>query len=86
MEIERGDGTKVTITWSDGRIDRLSARDLRRACPCAACQGAAPVPAGTTVGQVRAIGGYAIGLVFLPEGHATGIFTYELLRALGDVA
>jgi DUF971 family protein len=83
VEIERGNGTEVTITWSDGRIDHVSALTLRRACPCAACQGAAAALPGTTVGRVRAVGGYAIALAFLPDGHSTGIYTFELLRALG---
>jgi DUF971 family protein len=83
VEIARGDGSRLTITWSDGRVDHLTALALRGACPCAACQGAAAAGPGTTVGQVRAVGGYAIALAFLPDGHSTGIYTYELLRALG---
>lgn len=41
---------------------------------------------GTTVGQVRAVGGYAVALAFLPDGHSTGIYTYGLLRVLGSAA
>lgn len=64
----------------------MSALALRGACPCAACQGAAVASPGTTVGQVRAVGGYAVALAFLPDGHSTGIYTYGLLRVLGSAA
>lgn len=84
--IERGDGDQLVIDWSDGRTDHVTAMALRRACPCAACQGAAHASPGTKVEQVRAVGGYAIALVFLPDGHSTGIYTYELLRTLGGAA
>ena len=83
--IVRGDGSRLTITWEDGRVDEITAEALRAACPCAACQGRAAVPPGVTVAEVRAVGAYAIGMTFAPEGHATGIFPYDLLAELGKV-
>ncbi len=83
IRIERGDGSGLTITWADGRLDRIPAAELRAACPCAACQGAASAPEGTTVAEVHAVGGYAVTPIFAPEGHSTGIYTFDLLRALG---
>jgi ATP-binding protein involved in chromosome partitioning len=86
VEIAGGDGSRLTIIWSDGRVDHLSAHRLRAACPCAACQGAGVVPAGATVARIRPIGGYAIAFEFHPDGHSSGIYSFELLRALGAEA
>ncbi len=38
VEIKRGDGRLLTITWSDGHIDRLVTENLRKQCPCATCR------------------------------------------------
>jgi len=83
QRIEVGDGAGVTITWGDDRVDRLSAAILRSACPCAACRGVAGAPPGTSVRTVRAVGGYAIAVTFAPDGHAAGIYPFDLLRLLG---
>jgi DUF971 family protein len=34
----------------------------------------------------RLVGGYALSLTFGPDGHATGIFPFGLLRSLGGDA
>lgn len=83
QRIEVGNGTAVTITWGDERVDRVSAAVLRSACPCAACRGVAGAPPGTTVGSLRPVGGYAIAVTFHPDGHASGIYPFDLLRRLG---
>ncbi len=84
--IERGDGSALTITWDDGRVDRIGAARLRAACPCAACQGNGPVAPGVAVAAVRAVGAYALGITFAPDDHATGIFPFDLLREMPGVA
>lgn len=89
IEVE---GATVRIEWDDGRHDVLPAPVLREACPCAGCRErrGAPVPddagsgQGTTVLGARLVGGYALSLTFGPDGHATGIFPFALLRSLGD--
>ena len=82
ITVDRGDGSVLTITWEDERVDRMSAAELRSACPCAACQGNGVVPAGVTVAEVRGVGAYALGITFSPDGHATGIFPFEMLREM----
>ena len=84
QRIEVGDGAGVTIIWGDDRIDRLSAAVLRKACPCAACRGVAEAPRGTRVSSGRSVGGYAIAVTFAPDGHAAGIYSFDLLRSLGS--
>lgn len=86
VTVERGDGSGLTITWDDGRVDRIGAARLRAACPCAGCQGNGTVLPGVAVGAVRAVGAYALGITFSPDGHATGIFPFDLLREMPEVA
>jgi DUF971 family protein len=88
------EGDTVRIEWDDGRHDTLAASALRAACPCAGCREPAETarlasPAageGVTVQGGRLVGGYALSLTFGPDGHATGIFPFGLLRSLGGDA
>lgn len=87
--IELEGGRDLVVTWDDGRTDRMSAAVLRGACQCAACRSAAtPLSPkdleSTKILKVAFVGAYAINLTFSPDGHATGIYPYALLRALGD--
>jgi DUF971 family protein len=88
-----GGGSVLTITWEDGRRQEIAAAALRSACPCATCgepsgwsamqrslQGATPV----TIAGAHLVGSYALGLTFAPDGHATGIFPFDLLGSLGE--
>ncbi|MFO7700130.1 MAG: DUF971 domain-containing protein [Acidimicrobiia bacterium] len=86
--IELVEGQSVRITWSDGRLDTLSAVELRDACGCAGCKNVSRAPADpetcriTTIGLV---GAYAINMVFAPDGHSTGIYPFPVLRDLGEL-
>lgn len=83
------DGAVVRVSWEDDRTDVLSAGALRAACPCAGCREPAPRRGGdgpVEVRDARLVGGYAVNFVFAPDGHATGIFSFSLLRSLGDAA
>ncbi|MDQ7006014.1 MAG: DUF971 domain-containing protein [Acidobacteriota bacterium] len=80
---------EVGIVWSDGREDFFPARDLRISCPCAECVDEITgerrldpesVPADLRVERWEAVGRYALRFHF-SDGHATGIFTFEVLRA-----
>ena len=85
-------GRTLSIGWSDGSKSELPARLLRQQCPCAACvdewthkRTLAPesVPDGIGIREVRPVGNYAAQLAF-DDGHETGIFTWTLLRTLGQ--
>lgn len=82
--IEVSDPGLLRVSWEDGRIDDFPATLLRAACPCAGCREVSAVPSGVSIGEVHLVGDYAVGLTFFPEGHRTGIFTFELLRSLGE--
>ncbi len=86
----------MTISWQDSHTSTFSFKQLRRACPCAACRqerntpaprGSLPIlniPAGVErieVTDARLMGLYAINLIW-SDGHNTGIFDYTYLRTL----
>ncbi len=77
----------VLLQWPDGSSERLAAATLRRSCPCAACgTGRAADASAATITTARLVGDYALGITFGPDGHATGIFPFDLLRSLGAAA
>lgn len=83
QRIEVGGGSSLIVAWADGREDRFEADTLRSACPCAACRGEAAA-SGASIEAARLVGEYALGITFGPDGHATGNFSFDLLRRLGD--
>lgn len=90
---------RLVIDWSDGQRRRYGVRALRDACPCATCrekrsQPPDPMQLPTlTLAEaqplrilgMQPLGNYAYNISF-SDGHDTGIYTFELLRELGEVA
>ena len=92
------DEQRLRIAWSDGQRRLYRFRELRDACPCATCRekrGAEPSPAALlpvlSAGEaqplkvigMKPVGNYAYSIAFI-DGHDTGIFSFELLRELGQ--
>ena len=91
VNVELTPDQRLVVTWSDGAAMAVPARTLRQQCPCAACvdewthkRTLAPdsVPTDMQVREVKPVGNYAVQLSF-SDGHATGIYTWQLLRELG---
>lgn len=89
---------RLRIDWSDGAARSYSVRELREACPCATCrekrQQPPPPPnvlqvitpaeaRPLTLAGMTPVGHYAYSLEF-SDGHDTGIYTFELLREIGQ--
>ena len=86
---------RLNITWSDGHVSNLKFDGLRLACPCVECKGGhanmgkATAPSvvknapnlGIQLEELIPAGSYALQPMW-SDGHTTGIFTWELLRAL----
>ena len=81
------------MLWQDGRRDDFDVRDLRLACRCAVCveetSGRAlldtkSVPPDITPREISSVGNYAIRFSW-NDGHSTGIYSFEHLRALGEL-
>ncbi len=86
-------GEELALVFGDGHEAFLPLPMLRRACPCAACQGEPDamgrvirprVEHGPGAFQLRGIdpvGGYALQLSWV-DGHASGIYSFDYLRKL----
>ena len=85
---------EVAIAWGDGEESYLGLEALRKACPCASCQGEPdvtglvirpPVMYGARsfeLVKMEVVGGYAVSFGWA-DGHSTGIYSFEYLRSLG---
>lgn len=90
-------GRELAISWDDGVEQYLPLELLRRACPCAVCcgepdvmgRGDTPVrtykPGSFELKSYEFVGGYALNFKWA-DGHATGIYSYGLLRQLSGPA
>ena len=82
----------MDVTWEDGHRSTYSGEQLRWACPCAECRGEAGTlgrlsrvkslaPDELRLQDVSLVGQYALQIAF-QSGHATGLYTFSLLRGL----
>ena len=93
------DDRQLLIEWSDGQRRRYGFKALRDACPCATCREKRSAPqdplalptlkaaqlAPLAITGMKPVGNYAYTIAF-SDGHDTGIFSFELLRELGEPA
>lgn len=97
-QIERVGENRLKITWSDSQQRLYTVRQLRDRCPCATCReksNAPPKPATMLtvlkpeetrplrIESMKPVGTYAYSIHF-SDGHDTGIFTFDLLREIGE--
>lgn len=86
----------LVIEWDDQVVHRIRFDILRRACPCAACHGELGSsgrfvvrpdlePGEDDLADISLVGAYGLNVVW-NDGHNTGIYTYERLRELGELA
>jgi DUF971 family protein len=89
-DIGQKDDRTLAITWTDNKVQHLDVVMLRRKCPCATCidewtrqQILKPEMVPETVRPVKidSVGAYALQIAF-SDGHGTGIYTFQMLRAL----
>jgi DUF971 family protein len=89
-------GTELAIKWEDDSESFIPLERLRRACPCAGCRGEVDVlgqlhkgpeialkPASFKIRQITSVGGYAVQPIWA-DGHASGLYPFELLRRLAE--
>ena len=83
-------GAALAIAWSDGASSLIAAAALRTACRCAACTASRATgraidgEGNIAIAAVEPIGGYAVNISF-SDGHARGIYPWQLLRELGGL-
>jgi DUF971 family protein len=85
-------GNELAVKWDDRSESFIPLEKLRRACPCAGCQGERDIlgnlykgpdrplpPNAFELVHIETVGAYAIQPVWA-DGHATGIYAYDYLR------
>lgn len=84
----------MEVVWEDGARSAYTGEQLRWACPCAECRGEAGLPGRLSrvktlsqdelrIKDVTLVGQYALQIAF-ESGHSSGIYSFGLLRRLGD--
>ena len=90
VEVRRlADDFVLRLTWSDDHVSEIPYERLRGYCPCAACQGHhvttvtfhAPADPRVRPETIEPVGNYALSFRW-SDGHATGIYRFDFLRAL----
>ena len=88
--------TELAVKWNDDRESYISLQLLRDHCPCAFCSGETDAFGNVYKGpqqnlgetaykavNLERIGHYALR-IFWGDRHSDGLYTFELLRKLGD--
>ena len=97
IQIKRDSAAKeLRITWDDGHVSMLPIKLLRDECPCAGCKGEVLFgkvykPAPLSIFQegmyelinLKTMGQYGVQAIW-KDGHDTGIYSWEYLRALEE--
>ena len=92
VAIRREGDAALGIDWADGETSVIPLRDIRLACGCAVCRDeltGAPlldpdsVPADIRAYRIAPVGNYALTFDW-SDSHSTGIFPWEMLRALAE--
>lgn len=88
------DAARLRIRWQDGHVSEYEPRYLRLNCRCAGCidewtgrplLDPDRVPPDVHPLAIRYVGRYALQFDW-SDGHATGIYPFELLRELSPGA
>jgi DUF971 family protein len=89
-------GNELALSFAGGFEAYLPLPMLRRACPCAGCQGEPDAmgrvirprveygPKAYDLTKFELVGGYAIRL-FWADGHASGIYSFAYLQKLAEL-
>ena len=90
VELQQLGPTDLGIVWSDGHRSKYAVRSIRLSCHCANCVdewtrearlNPESVPMDLKPMKIESVGRYALNFKF-SDGHDTGIYTFDQLRAL----
>lgn len=90
LEVRRVEDREVHITWADGHKSVFQNTYLRENCACATCVNEFTgqrmlnprlVPSDIRALEISLVGRYAVQFRW-SDGHSTGIYPFERLRAL----
>ena len=87
---------ELAVKWNDERESIISLKTLRDHCPCAHCSGEMGALGNIYKGpenklwdtsykaiNIEKVGHYALR-IFWGDHHSDGLYTYKMLRKLGD--
>jgi DUF971 family protein len=86
VEIDRD--KQIALSWPDGLAHSFELLEVRTNCPCAECRGlrergvaiiSADAQTPMTIASAEHVGAWGISLTW-SDGHATGIYSWDLLR------
>lgn len=86
------DPAALELSWANEEARRIAYRLIRESCPCAACVDeitgerildVTTIPEDIRPADVAFVGNYALKITW-SDGHDTGLFTWEKLRALSE--
>jgi DUF971 family protein len=90
VEIDKRPTGDIQIVWDDDHVSVYPHADLRWLCSCASCVDEwsgkrhlerAAVPADVQPQWMGLVGNYALQISW-SDGHSTGIYSFEYLRAV----
>ena len=89
--------TEIALKWNDEKESYIPLKLLRNNCPCAFCSGESDVLGNVYRGpkkdlgeisykalNMEKVGHYALR-IYWGDRHADGLYTYDMLRKLGDI-
>lgn len=98
VSLQKDGDDRLCIAWSDGRQGTVTWAKLRANCPCAGCRDEREkppdpfrilkpneIPPGPLKPVAMTPVGYYAYRIVWNDGHDTGIFTFDTLRALCDL-
>lgn len=95
LGIEQISDQVLVIKWDDGSENILFANKLRSNCPCATCRDKKENKIANPFNILKSnpnnvvfitwefVGNYAVRFTF-SDNHSTGIYTYKLLKEIGE--
>jgi len=91
-------GSELAIKWQDGSESFIPLEKLRRACPCASCQGEVDIlgqlhkgpalamsPSAFELVGIMPVGGYAIQPTW-KDGHNSGLYSFDYLKRVAEAS
>lgn len=96
VKIEKKEGGIISVKWNDDKVTDITLIKLRDECPCVNCKGESVlfesyIPIKTPfkaagyyeIEKIEMVGNYAIQIRW-KDGHDTGIYSWEVLRKMGE--
>ncbi len=95
-KINRTENNSLQILWNDDSTSEINIKLLRDECPCVHCKGESVIfesyiplkapfkaPGFYEIDKLEVMGNYAMHIIW-KDGHNTGIYSWDMLKELGE--